>query len=63
MGLRKYTPDLIVEGCVIAEIKATSGLTKNDEAQLLNYLKATKKRVGLLLNFGKESLEIKRKIL
>jgi len=48
---------------VIAEIKATSGLTKNDEAQLLNYLKATKKRVGLLLNFGKESLEIKRKIL
>ena len=60
---RKYTPDLIVEGCVIAEIKATSGLTKNDEAQLLNYLKATKKRVGLLLNFGKESLEIKRKIL
>jgi GxxExxY protein len=60
---RKYTPDLIVEDCVIVGIKATSGLTNNDEAQLLNYLKATKKRVGLLLNFGKESLEIKRKIL
>jgi len=60
---RKYTPDLIVEDKVIVEIKATSGLMKNDEAQLLNYLKATKKRVGLLLNFGTESLEIKRRIL
>lgn len=40
---RKYTSDLIVEGCVIVEIKATTGLTNNDEAQLLNYLKATKK--------------------
>ena len=60
---RKYTPDLIVEDCVIVEMKAVSGLTNNDEAQLLNYLKATKKRIGLLLNFGKESLEIKRKIL
>jgi len=60
---RKYTPDLVVEDGVIVEIKATSGLTNNDEAQLLNYLKATKKRVGLLLNFGARSLEIKRKIL
>ncbi|MBI4839224.1 MAG: GxxExxY protein [Nitrospirae bacterium] len=60
---KKYTPDLIVEDCVIVEMKATTGLTNNDEAQLLNYLKATKKRVGLLLNFGKESLEVKRKIL
>jgi len=60
---KKYTPDLLVEGCVIVEIKATSGLTNNDDAQLLNYLKATKKRIGLLLNFGAKSLEIKRKIL
>lgn len=60
---RKYTPDLLVENCVIVEIKATSGLTNNDEAQLLNYLKATKLRIGLLLNFGTESLEIRRKIL
>ena len=35
----------------------------NDEAQLLNYLKATRKRVGLLLNVGEESLEIRKKIL
>ena len=60
---RKYKPDLIVEDKVIVEIKATSGLTEIEEAQLLNYLKATKIRVGLLLNFGKKSLEIKRRIL
>lgn len=60
---KKYTPDLLIEDCIIVEIKATTGLTNNDEAQLLNYLKATKKKVGLLLNFGTPSLEIKRKIL
>jgi len=60
---RKYTPDFVIEDKVIVEIKASSGLTAIDEAQLLNYLKATKLRVGLLLNFGQESLEIKRMIL
>jgi len=60
---RKYKPDLIVENKVIIEMKATSGLTEIEEAQLLNYLKATKMRVGLLLNFGKKSLEVKRRIL
>jgi len=60
---RKYKPDLIVENKVIVEIKAISGLTEIEEAQLLNYLKATQMRVGLLLNFGKKSLEVKRRIL
>lgn len=59
---KKYTPDLIIEGKVIVEIKASSGLTSSDEAQLLNYLKASNFRVGLLLNFGTESLELKRRI-
>jgi len=59
---RKYKPDLIVEDKVIVEIKATSGLTEIDEAQLINYLKATRKKIGLLLNFGKKELETKRKI-
>ena len=59
---KKYTPDFFIEDKVIVEIKATSGLTDDDEAQLLNYLKATKKRIGLLLNFGKKSLEIRRRI-
>ena len=60
---KKYKPDLIIENKVIVELKATSGLMKIEEAQLLNYLKATKLRIGLLLNFGAESLEIKRRIL
>jgi GxxExxY protein len=60
---RKYKPDLIIEDKVIVEIKATSGLTEIEEAQLLNYLKATKMRVGLLLNFATKRLEVKRRIL
>jgi len=60
---KKYKLDLLIKGKIVVEIKATKGLTEIDEAQLLNYLKATKIRVGLLLNFGKKSLEIKRRIL
>jgi len=60
---KKYTADLLVDDKVIVELKAVSNLTENDEAQLLNYLKATKKKIGLLLNFGAKSLEIKRRIL
>ena len=60
---RKYRADLLVDGKVILDNKATSGLTEIDEAQLLNYLKATKIRLGLLLNFGTPSLEYKRRIL
>jgi len=60
---RKYEPDFIVDSKVIVEIKALSGLSGTEEAQLLNYLKASKLRVGLLLNFGAASLQIKRKIL
>ena len=60
---RKYKPDFVIEDKVIVEIKAISSLTEVEEAQLFNYLKATKMRVGLLLNFGKKSLEVKRRIL
>ena len=60
---KKYKPDLLIEDKVIVEIKATQGLTKVDEAQLLNYLKASRQRVGLLLNFGTKSLQVKRRIL
>jgi len=59
---RKYKPDLTVENKVVVELKATLGLTEVEEAQLLNYLKATQMRVGLLLNFGKKSVEVKRRI-
>jgi len=46
-----YVADLVVEGRIIVECKAVSSLDSVHEAQLLNYLKATGLRVGLLLNF------------
>ena len=49
-----YYADLIVEDCVIVELKAAESLSPANEAQLLNYLKATKIEVGLLLNFGQK---------
>ena len=57
----EYFADILVEGKVIVEIKAARILTLENEAQLLNYLKATDKEVGLLLNFGPKP-EIKRKV-
>ena len=57
----EYFADLIVENCVIIELKALENLVKAHEAQLLNYLKATKIGVGLLLNFG-ASAEYRRKV-
>ena len=53
----------MVDEKVVVEIKATSGLTNNDEAQLMHYLKATKYRVRLILNFGEERLNKRRIIL
>lgn len=48
--------------CVIVELKALSTIGGNDEAQVLNYLKATGFEIGLLLNFGTTSLQMKRLI-
>ena len=57
----EYFADILVDGKVIVEIKAAKNLALEHEAQLLNYLKATDKEVGLLLNFGPKP-EFKRKI-
>jgi len=57
----EYFADIMVDDKVIVEIKAARNLALENEAQLLNYLKATDKEVGLLLNFGPEP-EIKRKV-
>lgn len=57
----EYFADLIVEDKVIVELKAGEALIDEHEAQLYNYLKATKIEVGLLLNFGKVA-EKRRKI-
>ena len=57
----EYYPDLIVNEKVIIELKAAETLAPEHENQLINYLKATDKEVGLLLNFGKKP-EVSRKI-
>jgi len=56
----KYKPDFICFGEVIVELKALSTLSETAEQQILNYLKATGFKVGLLLNFGNPSLEFDR---
>lgn len=55
-----YDADLIVDNCVVVEIKVAPQYDKRDEAQLLNELKATGVKVGLLLNFGRAKVEYKR---
>ena len=57
----EYFADILVDRKVILEIKAGKSLALENEAQLLNYLKATDIEVGLLLNFGPKP-EIKRKV-
>lgn len=52
--------DLVIENQIIVELKATKDLTDIHFAQLRSYLKATGLKVGLLLNFSKPTLEIKR---
>ena len=57
----EYFADILVDDKVIVELKASRSLGLENEAQLLNYLKATNIEVGLLLNFGPKP-EIKRKV-
>jgi len=57
---KKYEPDFICYDDVIVEIKAMDKLSSNEHAQIINYLKASRLKVGLLINFGAKSLEHKR---
>ncbi len=57
-----YVADIVVEDKIIIELKAVSNLVKAHEVQLVNYLKATKFEVGLLINFG-DHITFKRKVL
>lgn len=56
-----YYADLLVDNLIVVEIKASHHLVQDNEAQLLNYLKATVFEVGLLFNFGIKP-EFKRKV-
>ena len=56
----EYVADLMVEGCVLVELKAVKEMDAVHAAQFMNYLKATGLKVCLLINFGKPRIEIKR---
>jgi GxxExxY protein len=61
---KQYQADLIVVGEIVVELKAVKALLPEHEAQLINYLRATHKRVGYLINFGAcPRLEWKRFVL
>ena len=60
---KKYVADFVCYSSVVIELKALSALTSQHESQLINYLKATGIRVGLLINFGESSLKYKRLVL
>jgi GxxExxY protein len=56
-----FIADLLVEDALVCELKAISSLTKSGKVQLVNYLSATRRDFGLLLNFGALSLQFGRK--
>jgi len=58
----EFVADIVVENNIIVELKSVRMISKVHEAQLVNYLVATGKPVGLLLNFGEQRVEVKRKV-
>jgi len=60
--VKQFVCDFLVEGNVLVELKAIKELTPLETGQVLNYLKSTDLKLGLLLNFGASSLQYKRVI-
>ena len=58
----EFKADIIVEDTIIVELKSVKQIIQAHEVQLVNYLAATGKPVGLILNFGEQKVEIKRKV-
>lgn len=56
----EFLADILVEDIVLLELKAVKALAPEHQAQVINYLKATGIEVGLLVNFGRPTLELKR---
>jgi GxxExxY protein len=59
----EYIADYFVDEKVIVELKAIKELSDIEEAQLMNYLKVTALKVGLLINFGAASLQYRRRVI
>ncbi|CAB1076685.1 GxxExxY protein [Alkalispirochaeta odontotermitis] len=57
-----FVADIIVNDSIILELKSVRRIIRAHEVQLVNYLVATKKAVGLLLNFGERKVDVKRKV-
>ena len=55
--------DLLCDNSVVVELKAVKALDEIHAAQCMNYLKATKLRIGLLVNFGRPRVEVRRIVL
>ena len=60
---KRYYADFVVFDEIILEIKAISQLTTSDVGQTLNYLACSKNKIGLVINFGEDSLKYRRVIL
>ena len=58
-----YLADVVVESRVVVELKVASDITTIHEAQLMNYLRASGVRIGLILNFGEPKLGIRRRVM
>lgn len=58
-----YCADLVVEGRTIVEVKSTEGIIRAHIAQTLNYLKVSGLRLGLLLNFNRQTVDVERLVL
>lgn len=58
----EYKVDILVDDSVIVELKSVRQLSRSHEVQLVNYLCATGKDLGLIINFGEKKVEVKRKV-
>ena len=58
----EFVADILVEGIIIVELKSVKRIVRAHEIQLVNYLTATRKEIGLIINFSEEKVEVKRKV-
>ena len=63
INVGKYVPDLIVFDKVIVDLKTIERISNHEQSQMLNYLKVTGLKIGLILNFSKPRLEWERMVL